>query len=70
MSEKESMALALAIVSWLAILLGALLIIGYLSGQHTDERIQDCIKSGRNAHECFCAFSGNTERQASCRGPW
>lgn len=43
-----------------AVVLTTFMIIGYLSCQHTDDRIQECIKFGKDPHQCACTFASSS----------
>lgn len=58
-STISSGAIAIAALTWGAILLGVLFVIGYLSCQHTDERIMQCISAGHNPIECHQGFNNS-----------
>jgi len=49
-------AIAVAVVTWSAILIGFLMVLAYLNCQHTGDRIIDCVKQGKDPESCRKAF--------------
>lgn len=49
-------AIYISIVSWSAVVLLVLILLGYRNCQNTDDRVIECIKVGRSPAECRAAL--------------